>query len=69
MGNLKQLMYFDASKNRIEAVPAEIEGCVSLSDLHLSTNMLKELPETIGKWTCQMEELEMWERPENSPCL
>lgn len=48
IGRLKQLMYFDASKNRIECLPNEIDGCVALADLHLSTNLLQQLPENIG---------------------
>ncbi len=48
IGNLKQLMFLDASKNRIETLPAEIDGCISLADLHLSTNLLQQLPENIG---------------------
>lgn len=42
-------MYFDACKNRIGELPDEIDGCISLSDLHLSTNLLKVLPLSIGR--------------------
>ncbi len=48
IGNLRQLMYLDASKNRIESIPNEIESCLALGDLHLSINLLQQLPETIG---------------------
>lgn len=46
---MKQLMYFDACKNRVAELPDEIDGCISLSDLHLSTNLLKTLPHSIGR--------------------
>ena len=50
IGNLKQLMFLDASKNRIEYLPGEIDGCVSLADLHLSTNLLQQFTENIGTY-------------------
>ena len=49
IGNLKELVYLDASCNRIESLPLEVEGLSSLTDLHLSKNYLQELPKTIGK--------------------
>ena len=49
IGNLKQLMFLDLSKNRVETLPTEIEGCVALADLHLSINMLQHLPESLGE--------------------
>ena len=49
IGQLKQLMFLDASKNRIECLPNEIDGCLNLGDLHLSINLLQQLPENIGK--------------------
>jgi len=48
IGSLQQLTFFDASKNNIEAVAPEIENCVNLTDIHLSTNQLLYLPESIG---------------------
>lgn len=48
IGNLKQLMFIDASKNKIQALPTQIEGCTSLADLHLTTNNLEQLPDSIG---------------------
>ena len=48
VGNLKQLMFFDGSKNNIQSLPSEMEGCTSLADLHLTTNQLQGLPDSIG---------------------
>jgi len=48
IGSLQQLTFFDASKNNIESIAPEIENCVSLTDIHLSTNQLLYLPESIG---------------------
>jgi len=48
IGSLQQLTFFDASKNNIETIAPEIENCVSLTDIHLSTNQLLYLPESIG---------------------
>lgn len=48
IGNLKQLMFFDGCKNCLTSLPSEIEGCVSLADLHLTTNQIQSLPDTIG---------------------
>lgn len=48
MGNLKKLQIFDASENKIEFLPDDICGCTALTDLHLSQNLLEELPDTIG---------------------
>ena len=50
IGNLRELVYLDASCNRIETLPSEIQGLESLTDLHLSKNYLQELPDTVGKW-------------------
>jgi Leucine-rich repeat (LRR) protein len=49
IGNLKQLMFLDASKNRLEFVAEQICECLSLADLHLSNNQLQHLPESLGK--------------------
>jgi len=48
IGSLQLLTFFDASKNNIETIAPEIENCVSLTDIHLSTNQLLYLPESIG---------------------
>jgi len=48
VGNLKKLQIFDASENKIEFLPDDISGCTALTDLHLSQNLLEELPDTIG---------------------
>lgn len=37
------------SKNRIETVDMEISGCEALEDLLLSSNMLQQLPDSIGE--------------------
>ena len=38
------------SENKIEYLPNEICGLTSLTDLHLSQNLLEDLPDTIGKY-------------------
>jgi len=48
IGSLQQLTFFDASKNGIETIAPEIENCVSLTDIHLTTNHVLYLPESIG---------------------
>uniref|UniRef100_A0A669PGZ5 Leucine-rich repeat-containing protein 7 n=1 Tax=Phasianus colchicus TaxID=9054 RepID=A0A669PGZ5_PHACC len=48
IGKLKQLVYLDMSKNRIETVDLDISGCEGLEDLLLSSNMLQQLPDSIG---------------------
>ena len=42
-------MYLDVSKNRIETVDLDISGCEGLEDLLLSSNMLQQLPDSIGE--------------------
>lgn len=37
------------SKNRIETVDMDISGCEALEDLLLSSNMLQQLPDSIGE--------------------
>lgn len=49
IGKLRQLRYLDLAKNRIESLDADISGCESLEDLLLSSNMLQQLPDTIGE--------------------
>ena len=48
IGHLKQLMFLDASKNQLREVPGEVEGCVNLADLHLTSNSLLSLPDSLG---------------------
>ena len=48
IGNLKQLMFMDASKNQLRELPGELEGCENLADLHLTSNSLMGLPDSIG---------------------
>ncbi|MGH0160892.1 UNVERIFIED_CONTAM: hypothetical protein FKN15_040334 [Acipenser sinensis] len=36
------------SKNRVETIDSEISGCEALEDLLLSSNMLQQLPDSIG---------------------
>lgn len=43
------LVYLDMSKNRIETVDLDISGCEALEDLLLSSNMLQQLPDSIGE--------------------
>lgn len=49
IGKLKQLVYLDVSKNRIENIDLDVSGCDALEDLLLSSNMLQQLPDSIGK--------------------
>lgn len=49
IGKLKMLVYLDMSKNRIETVDMDISGCEGLEDLLLSSNMLQQLPDSIGE--------------------
>lgn len=49
IGKLRQLRYLDLAKNRIESLDADISGCESVEDLLLSSNMLQQLPDSIGK--------------------
>lgn len=49
IGKLKMLVYLDMSKNRIETVDMDISGCEALEDLLLSSNMLQQLPDSIGE--------------------
>lgn len=51
IGKLRQLRYLDLAKNRIESLDADISGCESLEDLLLSSNMLQQLPDSIGELT------------------
>ena len=49
VGNLKFLEFLDASENRIEWIADEVGECDSLTDLHLTTNLLTQLPENLCK--------------------
>lgn len=55
IGKLRQLRYLDLAKNRIESLDADISGCEALEDLLLSSNMLQQLPDTIGTRTTTLE--------------
>uniref|UniRef100_A0A8B9J9K8 Erbb2 interacting protein n=1 Tax=Astyanax mexicanus TaxID=7994 RepID=A0A8B9J9K8_ASTMX len=48
VGMLKQLTYLDVSKNNVELVDEQINGCENLQDLLLSNNALTQLPGSIG---------------------
>ena len=48
MGRLAKLLILDASSNELESVPQELDGCAALSDLHLSSNHLVDLPDSVG---------------------
>lgn len=49
LGNLKQLVYLDVSKNNLEMVDEKLSGCENLQDLLLSNNALTQLPGSIGE--------------------
>ena len=50
IGLLRQLLFLDVSKNRLERLPPEIECLQSLTDLYLSNNVLLELLDNIGRF-------------------
>ena len=50
IGLLRQLLFLDVSKNRLEHLPPEIECLQSLTDLYLSNNVLLELLDNIGRF-------------------
>lgn len=56
IGKLKMLVYLDMSKNRIETVDLDISGCEALEDLLLSSNMLQQLPDSIGEKVISLHE-------------
>ena len=39
----------DVSENKLEDLPEEMGDLESLTDLHLSMNLLERLPDTVGK--------------------
>lgn len=41
LGRLKKLIHVDASKNKVDWVAGDLENCIMLTDLHLSSNNLK----------------------------
>lgn len=49
LGNLRRLVCLDVSENKLEQLPAEISGLISLTDLLLSQNQLTTLPAGIGQ--------------------
>ena len=50
IGLLRQLLFLDVSKNRLERLPPEVECLQSLTDLYLSNNVLLELLDNIGRF-------------------
>lgn len=46
---MKNLLCLDVSENKMERLPEELGGLVSLTDLLVSQNIIDALPETIGK--------------------
>lgn len=48
--NLKKLTQLDLSENKVERLPDELGGMISLSDLLLSQNQLDYLPDSIGQY-------------------
>lgn len=45
------MRYLDLAKNRIETLDSDVSGCEALEDLLLSSNMLQNLPDSIGMHT------------------
>lgn len=46
---MKSLLCLDVSENKVERLPDELGGLVSLTDLLVSQNLIDALPESIGK--------------------
>ena len=46
---MKSLVCLDVSENKMERLPNELGGLVSLTDLLVSQNLIDALPESIGK--------------------
>ena len=46
---IRNLILLSPCQNRIQWVPPEIAGCSSLTHLYLSTNLLQELPDSVGR--------------------
>ncbi len=46
---MKSLLCLDVSENKMERLPEELGGLVSLTDLLVSQNLIDALPESIGK--------------------
>jgi Leucine-rich repeat (LRR) protein len=46
---MKSLLCLDVSENKLEHLPEEIGGLVSLTDLLVSQNLIDALPEGIGQ--------------------
>lgn len=46
---MKSLLCLDVSENKIERLPEELGGLLSLADLLVSQNLIDALPESIGK--------------------
>lgn len=47
---MKSLLCLDVSENKMERLPEELGGLVSLTDLLVSQNLIDALPESIGKY-------------------
>lgn len=46
---MKSLLCLDVSENKLERLPVELGGLVSLTDLLVSQNFIDALPDSIGK--------------------
>lgn len=46
---MKSLLCLDVSENKLERLPEELGGLLSLTDLLVSQNFIDALPESIGK--------------------
>lgn len=45
---MKSLLCVDVSENKIQRLPEELGGLLSLADLLVSQNLIDALPESIG---------------------
>jgi hypothetical protein len=48
IGELRNLEFFNVSKNKLESIPDNITGLIKLRAINLGENRLKALPRTIG---------------------
>lgn len=46
---MRSLLCLDVSENKIERLPEELGGLLSLADLLVSQNLIEALPENLGK--------------------
>ena len=46
---MKSLLCLDVSENKLEHLPEDLGGLISLTDLLVSQNLIEVLPESIGQ--------------------